>query len=133
VSEEMALPPKVQQRLMRYQQLQQTLQAIAARKQQLRLELMEVENALKALSEADDATPVYKSVGALLIRAEKAKLIQELEDKKSVIELHLERLETQEKRAQEELKDIEAKLRRDLGGGPVPDGGSGDRLTRADG
>jgi len=117
VSEEMSLPPKVQQRLVRYQQLQQTLQAISARKQQLSLELMEVESALKALEEIDDATPVYKSVGALLIRTEKAKLIQELEDKKEVIKLHLERLESQEKRAQEELKDVEAKLRRDLGGG----------------
>jgi len=116
LSEEMALPPKVQQRLMRYQQLQQTLQAISVRKQQLSLELMEVENALKALNEIDDETPVYKSVGTLLIRAEKAKLVQELEDKKTVIKLHLERLETQEKRAQEELKDLEAKLRRDLGG-----------------
>ena len=117
MSEEMSLPPKVQQRLVRYQQLQQTLQAISARKQQLSLELMEVESALKALEEIDDATPVYKSVGALLIRTEKAKLIQELEDKKEVIKLHLERLESQEKRAQEELKDVEAKLRRDLGGG----------------
>jgi len=116
LSEEMALPPKVQQRLMRYQQLQQTLQAISVRKQQLSLELMEVENALKALNEIDDETPVYKSVGTLLIRAEKAKLVQELEDKKTVIKLHLERLETQEKRAQEELKNLEAKLRRDLGG-----------------
>ena len=116
MSEEMALPPKVRQRLVRYQQLQQTLQAILARKQQLSLELMEVENALKALEEIDDDTPVYKSIGALLIRSEKAKLVQELEDRKTVIQLHLERLESQEKRAQEELKDVEAKLRRDLGG-----------------
>ena len=117
MSEEKALPPKVQQRLVRYQQLQQTLQAISVRKQQLNLELMEVENALKALGEIDDDTPVYKSIGSLLIRTERAKLIQELEDKKTVIKLHLERLEAQEKRAQEELKDVEAKLRRDLGGG----------------
>ncbi len=118
MSEEAALPPKVQQRLALYQQLQQMLQSILARKQQLNLELMEVENALRALKEVDDSTPIYKSVGTLLIRTEKAKVIQELEDKKAVINLRLEQLEREEKRAREQLKELEAKLRRDLGGGP---------------
>ena len=118
MSEEAALPPKVQQRLAMYQQVQQMLQSILARKQQLSLELMEVENALKALDEVDDSTPIYRSVGPLLIRMEKDKVVRELEDKKAILKLRLEQLDREEKRAKEQLKEHETKLRRDLGGGP---------------
>ncbi len=115
MSEEAALPPKVQQRLLLFQQLQQQLQAILARKQQVQLELMEVENALKELEKVGDDTPIYKSVGSLLIRAEKAKVVQELEDRKTFLSLRLEQLEREEKRAKEQLEELRSKLRRDLG------------------
>ena len=46
MSEELSkLPPQVQQRLMRLQQLQQSLQGVMAQKQQLEMQLNEVEQA----------------------------------------------------------------------------------------
>ena len=43
------LPPQIQQRLLRLQQLQQTLQGVMAQKQQLELQLNEVERAVNEL------------------------------------------------------------------------------------
>ena len=122
MSEEAALPPKVQQRLIRFQQLQQALQGILVRKQQVQLELMEVENALKELEKVGDDAPIYKAVGSLLVRTEKSKVVQELEDRREFLKLRLEQLEREEKRAREQIEELRAKLRRDLaaqaGAGP---------------
>ena len=113
MSEEAPLPPKVQQRLLHFQQLYQQVQNLVARKQQLKLELMEVENALRELEKVGEDTPVYKSVGAILIRTDKAKLVQELEDRKTFLNLRIEQVEREEKRAKEQLEDIRAKLRKE--------------------
>jgi len=113
---EEALPPKVRQRVALYQQTQQRLQAILLRKQQLNLELMEIENALRELEKVGEDTPVYKSVGSLLIRTEKGKVVKELEDRREYIKLRLESLDAEERRAREQLKELQAKLRKDLRG-----------------
>jgi len=67
------LPPQVQERLLRLQQLQQTLQQILTQKQQLELELTEIEQALSEMEKVDDNTVIYKSVGSLLVKAERPK------------------------------------------------------------
>jgi prefoldin beta subunit len=43
------LPPQIQQRLLRLQQLQQTLQGVMAQKQQLEMQLTEVEQSASEL------------------------------------------------------------------------------------
>jgi len=114
MSEESTLPPKVQQRLLRFQQLQQQLQGTLLRKQQVQLELMEVENALKELEGVEDDVPIYKAVGALLVRAEKPKVVQELEDRREFLKLRLEQLEREENRLREQIEELRARLRKDL-------------------
>lgn len=47
------LPPQVQQRLLRLQQLQQTLQTVLTQKQHLELELTEVDQALSELEKTN--------------------------------------------------------------------------------
>jgi len=70
MSEEISrLPPQVQERLLRLQQLQQTLQGVLTQKQQLELELTEVEQALGELEKLTDAAVIYKSVGSLLVKS----------------------------------------------------------------
>ena len=115
MSEEGSLPPKVQQRLLLFQQLQQQLQSVLLRRQQIQLELMEVENALKELEGVGDEAPIYKAVGALLVRTEKQKVVKELEDRREFLKIRLEQLDREEKRIREQLEDVRAKLRRDLG------------------
>ena len=113
MSEE-AVPPKVQQMFLRYQQLQQQLQLIRARKRQLQLELAEVENALKELGKLGDDVPIYKSVGSLLIRVERESVMRELEDRKEYLNVRMKSLEREEERAQQQLEELEPKLMKAL-------------------
>jgi prefoldin beta subunit len=110
------IPPAVQEQLVRFQQIQQTLQAVVAQRQQVEMELMGVEKALEELEKADDNTIVYKSVGSLLIKADRRKLIDELKDQKELLNARLTILNKQETRARAQLKEAREKLQEKLKG-----------------
>jgi prefoldin beta subunit len=108
------LPPQVQQRLLRLQQLQQTLQGIISQKQQLDMQLTEVEQAQSELDKLDETAIVYKSIGALLIKAEKEKVSTDLVERKELLKMRLDVLAKQEERLRTQVKDLQEKLQRDL-------------------
>ena len=108
------LPPYVQERLLRLQQLQQTLQAVLTQKQQLELELTETEQALGELEKLTDDAVVYKSIGSLLVKSEKAKSTTELNERKDLLNMRIGVLGKQEERLRSQVKDLQVKLQRDL-------------------
>lgn len=108
------LPPQVQQRLLRLQQLQQTLQAVLTQKQQLELEFTEVEQALSELEKLTDSATIYKSIGSLLVKAKKGKVTTELNERKDLLNMRINVLGKQEERLRTQVKDLQTKLQRDL-------------------
>ena len=114
MSEEIKLPPAVQERLLRLQQLQQTLQNILVQKQQVELELLEVDKALEELEKIPDDGVIYKSVGSLLIKTEKAKITEELKERKELANMRVSVLGKQEERIRSQIKELNEKLQRDL-------------------
>jgi prefoldin beta subunit len=108
------LPPQIQERLLRLQQLQQTLQQILTQKQQLELELTEIEQALSEMEKVDDTAVIYKSVGSLLVKAEKAKVTTELNERKELLDTRVGVLGKQEERMRSQAKELQTKLQRDL-------------------
>jgi len=113
------IPPAIQEQLVRLQQLQQTLQAVVAQKQQVEMELMGVERALEELEKLGDDAVVYKSVGSLLIKADKEALIQELKDQKELLNARLTILTKQESRARDKLQEARTKLQEKLRGAGI--------------
>jgi prefoldin beta subunit len=115
MSEEISrLPPQVQQRLLRLQQLQQTLQGVLTQKQQLELELNEVEQASSELEKLTDAAVIYKSIGSLLVKSKKTKVTTELNERKELLNMRINVLGKQEERLRTQVKDLQEKLQRDL-------------------
>lgn len=108
------LPPQVQQRLLRLQQLQQTLQAVLTQKQQLELELSEVEQALSELEKLTDEAVIYKSIGSLLVKSERTKVTTELNERKDLLNTRIGVLGKQEERLRSQVKELQTKLQQDL-------------------
>jgi prefoldin beta subunit len=108
------LPPQIQQRLLRLQQLQQTLQGIMAQKQQLEMQLTEVEQATSELEKLDETAVVYKSIGSLLVMSEKDKVTTELTERKELVKMRVDVLAKQEERLRTQVKDLQEKLQQDL-------------------
>jgi prefoldin beta subunit len=108
------LPPQIQQRLLRLQQLQQTLQGVMAQKQQLEMQLTEVEQAASELEKLTETAVIYKSIGALLIKSEKDKVTTELTERKELLKMRVDVLGKQETRLRTQAKDLQEKLQQDL-------------------
>ena len=109
------LSPQIQDQITRLQQLRSQLQMIIQQRQQVELRLREIDEALEELEKIDDKTPLYKSVGALLIKAKgKADVQKELKSDKESQELRKTTLEKQEGRNREKLTELQSKVQNAL-------------------
>ena len=104
-----SLPPQIQERLVKMQRLQQTLQSILAQKQQVEVESSETEQALGELQKMTDDAVIYKAMGTILV-----KMVTELTERKDLLSTRVTVLGKQEERLRNQLKDIETQLRHDL-------------------
>ena len=102
---------QLQDQINRLQQTRMQLQLIIQQRQQIELRLRDVEEALKELEKTDDNTPIYKSVGALLIKTKgKTEIIKELKENKESLELRKTTLDKQEGREKEKLNELQSKV-----------------------
>lgn len=111
------LPPNVQERLLRMQQLQRNLQTILAQKQQVELESTETEQALTELGTLTEDAVIYKSIGSLLVKSEKSKVETELKEREELLTTRTQVLGKQEERLRNQFNELQAKLKRDLNPG----------------
>lgn len=100
----------LREHVVRYEQLQQNLQAIMIQKQQVELELAEIDKALTELRKTGPDDVVYKSAGSVLVRAKRDDLLKELEEKRELDNTRLAVLAKQEQRARESAKELQTKL-----------------------
>ncbi|MEM2897605.1 MAG: prefoldin subunit beta [Candidatus Bathyarchaeia archaeon] len=114
MSEEIELSPQVKEQLMRLQQLQQTLQAVITQRQQLEIELSETERATSELEKISGETPVYKTIGSILIKTDRQVLLNELKERKELLSTRVTVLSKQEERTRERMKELQSKLQERL-------------------
>ncbi len=108
------LPPQVQERLVRLQQLQQTLQTILQQKQQVDMEAAEIDQTLKEMEKTSDDAIIYKQAGSLLVKAQKPDVVKDLTERKDLLATRQTVLNRQEERMRNQLKDIQTQLQADL-------------------
>jgi len=109
------LPPNVQERIARLQQLQNTMQQLLAQKQRLEAEKTETERAITALNETPEGAKVYKSVGAVLVEKDKVAVVKERTDRKDYLEMREKVLVKQEEKTKEKLTGLQETLQKELG------------------
>jgi len=111
------LPENVKADIKRYQDITEKLRLVLLNKQQVQIQLTEVNNALSELNKTSSDTVVFKIVGNLMINKNKNELLDELNERKETLEIRLKSLEKQEKLLKDQLKDLESKIYKKLGGG----------------
>jgi prefoldin beta subunit len=109
------LPPQVQERFQRLQNLQTTLQQLLAQKQQIEMEKMESEKALETLKEVTADSKVYKSVGAVLVERPKDDVVKELDERVEFLAMRLKVIVKQEDKTKEKMTGIQEALQKELG------------------
>ena len=104
------IPPWLREQLARFDQLQQNLQAILLQKQQVDLELAEIEKAAAELKKIGPDDIVYKSAGSLLIKVKKDDVLKELDERRELANTRSVVLAKQETRVRENVKELQAKI-----------------------
>lgn len=104
------IPPHLQEQLARLQQLQQTLQVIVSQKQQVELELSDADRALEELQKITDDATVYKSIGSILVKRDKAAVTKELSERKELLSVRASVLGKQEEKTKEKLRELQQQL-----------------------
>ncbi len=104
------IPPVLREQLARYDQLQQNLQAILIQKQQVELELAEIEKALGELNKITSEDTVYKSAGSLLVKVKRDDMLKELLERKELDNTRSLVLAKQESRVRESVKELQSKI-----------------------
>ncbi len=78
------------------------------------MEKNEVEQTLAELTKTADDAVIYKAVGSLLVKAEKAKVTEDLNERKSLLETRSTVIARQEERIRSQVKESQTKLQEDL-------------------
>lgn len=108
------LPPNVQERIQRLQQLQNTMQQLLVQKQRIELEMSESKRALTTLNEITEGSKVYKSVGAILVEKGKEEVVKELTDRTEFLGMRSTVLEKQEQKTRERITELQETLQKEL-------------------
>ncbi|AEE93721.1 MULTISPECIES: prefoldin subunit beta [Acidianus] len=101
------IPPEVQTQLIKLQQLQKQLDNLTYERSVIDSELREINKILEELSKLSADTPVYKIVGNILVRKDKASIEQELNDRKEILELRSRTYLKQESLLRKQFEDLQ--------------------------
>ncbi len=110
----MEIPKEVQEEIVKFQALQNQLNAIVAQKNEIKALIAAIDEALKQL-QATEGT-VYLSVGNILIPKDREELKKELEDRKESLVIRMKSLEKREKQLTNTLLQLKKKIEAALGG-----------------
>ncbi len=108
------LPPQIQNQIAQIQQIQQQAQALLNQKGQIEMMLRETKVAVKEIEASDEGAVMYKSAGEVLLRADRSALLEELTDKKDVLDLRLKTLNKQEERIKNRFDQLQEQLKQSL-------------------
>jgi len=112
---EEGMSQQLQDQINRLQQMRMQLQMIIQQRQQVELRLKEIDEALEELNKTDAKTPIYKSVGSILIKTKgKSEVTKDLKSDKESMDLRKSTLEKQEGRTKEKLNELQSKVQNSL-------------------
>lgn len=111
MAEQKQLPPEVQQALIEYENLRNTLAKVEAELRLTENELAEIEDILSNLRELPDDVEVYKSVGHVLFKKKKTDIVKELEERKELLQVKQQKYKNQVELLRRQVSEAEKKLR----------------------
>lgn len=110
------IPPALRNDIERLRQLEDQLQAVLLRKQQYEAELRNVDRALNEINKLPQDSRVYKVVGTFLLLISRDEALQDLNQRKELLDLHIQSLSKQENMLRKQISDLESRVNQALSG-----------------
>ena len=106
----MEIPEKIREEIVRLQSLQQKLQSLMMQKQNIQMQVVESDNALKELGKKQASESVYEIVGAIMLKKDVKELSKTLTERKDIFELRSKSYDKQVKNINDELTKLQEKI-----------------------
>ena len=103
---------EIQKKMQDMHVFEQNLKSLLIQKQNIQIQLSEIDAALIELKLAKDA---YKMVGGIMVLSKKEDLVDSLNQKKKMFELRLKKIEEQEKEFQEKANKLQSDILSGMG------------------
>jgi prefoldin beta subunit len=108
------LDEETKKKILNLQNLQQNLEFITSQKIQMETALNETISALNVLENANPEDTVYKSIGGILVKSERNKLLDEKKSLKVTLEMRVKTLEQKRSRTESTLNTLKNSVQKDL-------------------
>ena len=114
------VPPKVQNQIAMIQQVQQQLGTIVQQKAQFEMMAKEARKAEAELEGLSDESDVYVTIGSVMMKQGRAKVVADLAEKIETYELRIKSLERQETALTTKFEQLQAQIKGALEGAGAP-------------
>ena len=104
------IPPELEQKLVKYQQVESQLAAVLTEKSTVMSEIKDLDRALTTLNSVGDESPVYKNTGFVMVKVPKESAVKELQDRKEELEIRLKGLENMESSLRTQLNVLKKEV-----------------------
>jgi len=111
------IPPELEQKIIKYQQLENQLASILTQKSVVVSEIKDIDMALNVLGSVEEDTPVYKNTGFVMVKVPKENVEKELKERKEELEIRLNSYEKMEASLRQQLDDLKKELEKIRTGG----------------
>ncbi len=108
----MDIDAETTKKIQELQILEQNIQALLMQKQAFEIELNETLNAITEVGKSSDE--IYKIIGGVMLKSEKAKISSELNEKKKILELRINSIEKQDLLIQKKSEELKKEINKEL-------------------
>lgn len=115
-----AVSPKIQNQIAMIQQVQQQLGTVIQQKAQFEMMAKETRKAEAELGGISDDSDVYVTIGTVMMKQDREKVLADLAEKTETFELRIKSLEKQEKALTTKFEQLQAQIKGALEGAGAP-------------
>lgn len=108
------LDEETKNKLMNLQNLSQSLEFLTNQRLQMEASLRETDLTIEELTKVEDDTSVYKSIGGILLKSDKKKILDEKKSLKVTLEMRIKTVKQKEELSKQQLETLRKSLQADL-------------------
>lgn len=105
------ISPQLEDKIKRYQTIQQQLNSIQQQIQALKIEEMDIDKALKEIEEMPDDEVCYRSIGRLMVKSTIKDTKVKLKDQKELSETRVKLSEKSSDKLKKQFEELEKEIR----------------------
>ncbi|TXT62126.1 MAG: Prefoldin subunit beta [Promethearchaeota archaeon] len=108
------LPDDLKKKIQQFSQMQQNLEYIINQRIQMETRLRETELAVEELEKTEPNEVIYKSIGGIMVKSDRDKLLAEKKSQKTSLDMRIKTLKQKEERARGQIETTSKAIQADL-------------------